>query len=128
MEFTVKRNKCKSTFERGSLGGMQGVPESEISAVIDKVEVAADHFKYRKCFRRSLCIYFVVLLLVSAGIAVHHFRHRIPTVRGQQQAAEHGLLRLDGVRLHLDARNLALGGITQLGHVAGVIRFSHGRQ
>lgn len=76
MEFTIKRKKCSSSFERTGLGAIQGVPESEISAVVDKVEAAADHFKYRKCFRRTICLYFIILLLGAIGCAVHHLRHR----------------------------------------------------
>ena len=38
----------------------------------------------------------------------HLLRHSVPAIVCQQQAAQHRLLRLDGMRQHLDARNLGI--------------------
>ena len=54
------------------------------------------------------------------------FRHRIPTIGGQQQATQHGLLGLNGMGLHLDPGKLAVPGMGHLGDIGRKIGIGHG--
>ena len=70
MDLTIRRQKCKRSFDRNGLESFNGAPVEEVRAVIDKVEIAADNFKYLRCFKRAMLIFTVLLLICVVGCGV----------------------------------------------------------
>ena len=74
----IKRQRNQSSFDRSVVSQVENIPSHEINAVIDKVEIIADNFKLRRQFRRTMCVYFLIILLCVAGCAIKHHMRRGP--------------------------------------------------
>jgi len=67
MDLTFKRKCCQGTFDRSSMHNANlAVPAEHIHTTIDKVEIAAGHFKSSKRLSRVFWVY-VLIVVVAIG-------------------------------------------------------------
>ena len=88
MELNIKRQRCQISFNRSPVTSIGNISDQEIHAVIDKVEAAADNFKFKRCFGKTMCIYFLILLLCIGGYAIRHHHQMMRGHRGGPRSFE----------------------------------------
>ena len=69
-QLKIKRSPCKGSFDRSSIQQVANIPQSEIADVVDKVELVAGNFKWKKAIKVFACVY-LFLLLAFIACSVH---------------------------------------------------------
>lgn len=75
MDLIVRRERCSRAFDRSSLAAINGIPQEEVHATVDRVEIAADNFKFKRCAKILISIFFIILVVSVVKFAIkRHMR------------------------------------------------------
>jgi hypothetical protein len=89
MELNIERKCCKRTFQRENVQNFHEVPKEEIQAMVEKVELVTEKFRFRRCIKVLIFVYILVAAVcIYQGIRNH--KDRMRQINGQNLSRHFG--------------------------------------